>query len=187
MVVVGPDGKPVPDVVVYATYESNAPRRPPGPAIMDQQDTRFVPHILPVQVGTAVEFPNSDVVAHHVYSFSKPNDFALPLYKGNPHQPVRFDHDGIVTLGCNIHDHMLAYIVVVDTDVFGMTGTDGRSILDLDDSAANITVHIWSPRLRDAELSQAAPDGAAVIRFELARKLRPAHNPEAEGVQWSEY
>ena len=64
---------------------------------------QFVPHMLVVQTGTSIEFPNSDVVGHHVYSFSKPNNFVLPLYTGDSHAPVTFDHDGVVMLGCNIN------------------------------------------------------------------------------------
>ena len=86
--VIDRDGNPVPDVAVYVMPENTGQRAKPGTAVMDQRDTQFVPHMLVVQTGTAVEFPNSDVVAHHVYSFSKPNDFALPLYKGDPHRPV---------------------------------------------------------------------------------------------------
>ena len=111
--------KPVPDVAVFVRQQSSQ-RAKPATAAMDQRDQRFVPHLLIVQKGAVVEFPNSDAVAHHVYSFSKPNNFELPLYKGSPPDPVLFQHEGIVTLGCNIHDSMLGYIVVVDTDVFAM-------------------------------------------------------------------
>lgn len=185
--VLDPDGNPVPDVVVYATFESSAARSAPGTAVMDQKDTRFVPHILAVQAGTSVEFPNSDVIAHHVYSFSKPNDFALPLYKGDPHAPITFDHDGVVTLGCNIHDHMLAYIVVVDTDVFGKTGVDGRVALDVPAAFRNGAVHIWSPRIRDNDITRELNGHPGTITFALSRRLRPGHDSGSEALQWSEY
>ena len=185
--VLDPAGEPVPDVAVYVSYQSGSSRAMPGTAVMDQKDTRFVPHILVVQKGTSVEFPNSDVVAHHVYSFSKPNNFALPLYKGDPHDPIAFEYDGIVTLGCNIHDNMLAYIVVVDSDVYGKTGKDGRLAIELADSARNATVHIWSPRIRDANISRSVESGPQVVTFALEKKLRPAHDSGEEALQWSEY
>jgi plastocyanin len=185
--VLGPDGGPVPEVAVYVTYEKTSTSSQPGTAVMDQVDTRFVPHILVVQKGTSVEFPNSDVVAHHVYSFSKPNNFVLPLYKGDPHDPVTFEHDGIVTLGCNIHDHMLAYIIVVDTDAFGVTDDTGRLNVDVDDTLGAATVNIWSPRIRDKELSKSVGTGSATITFSLQKKLRPPHDSDSEAVQWSEY
>ena len=180
-------GDPVPDVAVYVSYDFTPARRAPGTAVMDQRDTTFVPHILVVQKGTAVEFPNSDIVAHHVYSFSKPNDFVLPLYKGDPFDPVRFDHDGIVTLGCNIHDHMLAYIVVVDTDIFGVTDANGQFSAGPRSALRNARVHIWSPRIRDGDLTQAVPDGTSEVVFVLQKKLRPPHDSDSSAVQWSDY
>jgi len=185
--VLGPDGKPVPDVAVYVSYEIPSVGSKSGTAVMDQRDTEFDPHILVVQKGTSVEFPNSDVVAHHVYSFSKPNNFVLPLYKGDPHDPVVFDYDGIVTLGCNIHDHMLAYIVVVDTETFGVTDENGRLSVDVSETLGTATVNIWSPRIRDKELSKAITAGSATITFSLEKKLRPPHDSGSEAVQWSEY
>ena len=61
---------------------------------MDQAHNAFVPHILIVQAGTSVLFPNNDVVSHHVYSFSEPKTFEFPLYKGNAHPPLVFDRPG---------------------------------------------------------------------------------------------
>ena len=185
--VLDPEGNPVPEVAVYAVQEASTSRAAPGTAIMDQRDTRFVPHILVVQKGTSVEFPNSDVVAHHVYSFSKPNNFVLPLYKGDPHDPVTFNHDGIVTLGCNIHDHMLGYIVVVDTDVFGVTDETGKLNIEVSDSVSNVAVNIWSPRIRDKELTRTVTGTAGSLTFSLQKKLRAPHDPGTEAMQWSEY
>jgi plastocyanin len=186
ILVLDPDGDPVPDVVVYAVGGTSRP--PSGkPAIMDQVDTRFVPHVLAIQKGTAVDFPNSDVVAHHVYSFSKPNDFVLPLYKGDPHEPVTFNYDGVVTLGCNIHDQMLAYIVVVDTDRFGMTNALGRLTLDFGPDVT--AVSIWSPRFRDRDSAltrELAVTDSAIV-FQLQKKLLPAYESGADAIQWSDY
>lgn len=170
-------------VAIDATHE-------PAAAIMDQREARFVPHILVVEKGASVEFPNSDVVAHHVYSFSRPNNFVLPLYKGLPPAPVSFDHDGVVTLGCNIHDGMLGYIVVVDTNVFGITDESGLVTLTVDDAASDFDVNIWSPRIRDAkdpimQRVSAVPD--ASVTFSLQKSLRPAHVEQGGSVEWGEY
>jgi plastocyanin len=187
VIVLDPKGAPVPDVAVYLPGQSSTTGAVPGTAVMDQQDTRFVPHILVIRKGTSVEFPNSDVVAHHVYSFSKPNNFVLPLYKGDLHEPVTFEHDGIVTLGCNIHDHMLAYIVVVDTDAFGITGANGQVSIEVSDVRDGAELNIWSPRIRDKELSRTITNESASVTFSLKKKLRPPHDSVSEAVQWSEY
>jgi plastocyanin len=91
-----------------------------------QQDKAFIPDQLVVTVGTAVNFPNRDTVRHHVYSFSPPKRFELKLYTGTPSEPVLFDQPGVVVLGCNIHDHMVAWVIVVDTPWYGVTDAQGR-------------------------------------------------------------
>lgn len=171
------DGSPVPDVVVWVD-DPEPSTGTPEPAQLDQIDRRFVPHILVVQRGAEVAFPNSDSVAHHVYSFSKPNDFRLPLYKGTPPDPVRFEHEGIVTVGCNIHDDMLAYVAVVDTPHFALTGPEGLASLQLgDQSGSSIRVTAWSPRIRGKKgyRTLEVPAGESSVVFRLEKKLRSPH------------
>ncbi len=125
-------GKPVSDVVVYAMPTSGArpaAARTPRAAV-DQVDREFVPHVKAVQVGTDVMFPNKDNIRHHVYSFSPAKTFELPLYRGTPANPVKFDRAGVVVLGCNIHDWMLGYVFVLETPYFNTTGADGRTRAD---------------------------------------------------------
>jgi plastocyanin len=181
------DGEPIPGVAVYledaATPASSGRGRT---AVMDQVDTRFVPHLLVVQKGTLVEFPNSDPIAHHVYSFSQPNDFQLPLYKGDVHEPIAFDHPGLVTLGCNIHDQMLAYILIVDGPVFGMTNEAGQVTLD-SPASAGATVSIWSPRIRPRGETLTLDASTAEVVFQLQGRLRPPHDSDRGGVEWSDY
>ena len=95
-------------------------------AVMDQVNKEFVPHVLPVAVGTEVSFPNHDQIHHHVYSFSRTKTFEIPLYKGEAAPPVRFDQVGAVKLGCNIHDWMSGVILVVPTPYFAMTDEQRR-------------------------------------------------------------
>lgn len=190
--VVGEDGAPVSDVAVFIKQGglTSADEREPAAAIMDQREMRFVPHILIVEKGALVEFPNSDVVAHHVYSFSRPNNFVLPLYKGTPPSPIDFANEGVVTVGCNIHDGMLGYIAVVDTDIFGMTDENGKASFTVSDDASSYEINIWSPRIRDSRgpiaqtVSSFSSDG---ITFKLQKSLRPAHVDQSESVQWEEY
>jgi hypothetical protein len=98
-------------------------------------------------VGTAVSFPNSDNIRHHVYSFSPAKKFELPLYSGVPAEPVIFDKVGFVTLGCNIHDWMIAYVAVLPTPYFQVTRQDGRAVLK-DLPAGQYTVQVWHPALK---------------------------------------
>ena len=121
-------GNPVVDSVVSAYLQSqtgHAPIKSGKTVIIDQVDKEFINHVTPVQTGTKISFPNHDQIRHHVYSFSYAKNFEIPLYKGIPVDPITFDQAGVVVLGCNIHDQMSAYIVVVDSPYFAQT--DGLS------------------------------------------------------------
>ncbi|MEM8547610.1 MAG: methylamine utilization protein [Pseudomonadota bacterium] len=171
-------GRPVPDVVVFVKAEGLTVPDAGATATMDQLDGAFAPHILVVAVGTAVAFPNSDTVAHHVYSFSRPNNFVLPLYRGDEPPPKRFDHEGIATIGCNIHDNMLGYIAVVDSPLFGKTDQDGLVTLQHERLADAGDVYIWSPRIRgEGGYRMRSVAGEAQVTFKLAKRLRAAHDP----------
>ena len=143
-----PRGGTVRDAVVYAVPEGRSLPLVKKTAVMDQKNRMFIPHVLPVQTGTSVRFPNSDDIRHHVYSFSPAKQFQLPLYKGTPQNPIVFDKAGVVTLGCNIHDLMSAFIVIVDTPYFERTGGDGHAALR-DVEPGKYVVHVWYPDMRD--------------------------------------
>ena len=117
----------------------------PRPAHIEQVDKAFHPLVSVVQVGTAVDFPNNDRVRHHVFSFSSAKVFELKLYAGRPAQPVVFDKPGVVVLGCNIHDRMLAYVVVVETPWSAVAGTDGLARLR-GVPAGEYTMQVWHPQ-----------------------------------------
>jgi plastocyanin len=125
-------GEPLAEVVVYAEPLVGVlpPRASSAPhVVIDQVHKQFVPRVSVVQTGTNVDFPNSDNIRHEVYSFSPTKVFTSKLYSGRQAAPVVFDKPGVVTLGCNIHDHMLAWVRVVDTPYFGKSATDGTSLL----------------------------------------------------------
>ncbi len=144
-------GTAVKDAVVYAelkegTYPSASQK---STATMDQQNKEFIPYVLPVQIGTSVHFPNSDNIRHHVYSFSPAKKFELPLYKGKTANKVVFDKPGVVALGCNIHDWMIAYIYVVETPFFTKTADNGKC--NLTDLPAGVyEIRVWHPRMKNA-------------------------------------
>lgn len=140
-------GTPCSDAVAYAAAVGAASAAPKKHAVVDQRDKQFIPYVTAVQVGTAVSFPNSDNIRHHVYSFSPAKKFELPLYSGVPAEPVVFDKVGFVTLGCNIHDWMIAYVAVLPTPYFQVTRQDGRAMLK-DLPAGQYTVQVWHPALK---------------------------------------
>ena len=173
------DGKPLPGAVVMLhSLDQGAKPSAPVHAVMDQVDLMFNPDLLVIPVGSTVEFPNSDRTRHEVYSFSPAHSFQLPLYNGRPYPPVHFDKPGLVTLGCNIHDFMIAYIMVTDAAFYGTTSASGEW------SAGGVPpgqyrVEIWHPRLasgddhseRTLSVGGAAP---AATQIRLEKSLRPA-------------
>ena len=128
VVVVDGAQQPVADAVVYAT-SVNPPPREPHKASIDQVHRQFVPQLSVIQAGTAVSFPNSDNIRHSVYSFSHAKTFTLKLYAGTPASPVVFDQPGVVVLGCNIHDSMVAWVLVTDTPYYTRSAADGTATL----------------------------------------------------------
>jgi plastocyanin len=145
--VVDEQGRPVEGAVV--SLESAAAKRAVRPlaglAIV-QKGRAFVPAVTAIPRGTTVAFPNEDTVRHHVYSFSPPKRFELKLYIGTPAAPVVFDQPGVVVLGCNIHDHMVAWVVVLDTPYYTLSSAQGLALL-LGAPAGEYQVAVWHPRL----------------------------------------
>lgn len=160
---------------------SPAVASPAPTAVMDQWGKQFTPYVLPVQVGTWVKFPNRDNIKHHVYSFSPAKRFELKLYSSGSAQPVLFDKPGIVALGCNIHDWMIAYVDVLATPYFAKTDAQGNVAIDaLPDGVYH--VEVWHPRLRGAvadfarDITLKGKEPAA-LRFTLPLKRAPRRNP----------
>ena len=93
-----------------------------------QKNLTFIPSLLPVQVGTQVEFPNLDETYHNIFSYSPAKRFDLGRYRPEerPIPSQIFDTPGLVTLRCDIHEHMRGLILVLDTSYFVMTDPDGR-------------------------------------------------------------
>jgi plastocyanin len=160
--VVDGQGRPVPETVVFLdSPEAARAVKPLAAAEMAQKDKAFVPSVLVVPKGSSVAFPNRDTVRHHVYSFSPAKRFELRLYLGTPANPVLFDQAGVVVLGCNIHDPMLAHIVVVDTPWYGVTDAAGALTLR-DVPAGAYRLRAWHSRMPvgDAAQEQAQRLGA---------------------------
>ena len=93
---------------------------------MDQQNLTFIPHILPIPVGSSVDFPNNDKVNHNIFSLSRTKKFNLGSYKPGESKSVRFDKPGIVELRCDVHAEMAAYIMVMKNPYFAVTDDQGR-------------------------------------------------------------
>lgn len=186
--VLGADGAPVPGAVVYLEPEDPASvdAAAPVPGVMDQVDNQFKPHILVVQRGAEVAFPNSDSIKHHVFSFSPAKSFEIKLYKGERAEPLVFDNRGEVELGCNVHDWMLGYIYVVDSPYFGRTNDQGRSRIEAPSSS--YTLGVWHPRIDepDSLLTLNVNPSTTELRIKLDKPLLSEYVP-SEAVEFDDY
>lgn len=136
-------GAAVEDAVVYlmSNQTMKLPVRTPN-ARIDQISKTFVPPVSVVQTGTRISFPNKDNIRHHVYSFSKAKKFEIKLYADTPAKPVLFDQPGYVVMGCNIHDNMIAHMLVVDTPYFAVSDKRGVAQI-MDVPAGDYSLIAW--------------------------------------------
>jgi plastocyanin len=181
------DQIPLADAVVSLTPLDAVP----GPAafaeaVIAQEDREYDPYVTAVMAGTRVSFPNRDSVQHHIYSLSKPKRFEKPLYASGASESVLFDQPGVVTLGCNIHDWMIAYVVVLSTPHFAKTGASGESVLTAL-PPGRYRLEVWHPRLAKPvtrELSLAAGPNPAeefILQLKPDRRIRRAPGGKAGG------
>ena len=143
-------GKPVANAVVTVRpqgFSSRGPIHFPWPYRMAQKDMQFEPFVLIVPVGAEVAFPNLDPFKHHVYSFSPAKTFELKLYGRDETRTQKFDRAGVVSLGCNIHDDMTAFIRVVDTP-FAIKSTARGEAVIRDIPAGPATLTVWHPYMK---------------------------------------
>lgn len=141
------DGQPAQDAIVHISGEGIRSSNTEI-AIMDQINRQYNPHVLAIHKNQKVSFPNSDNVRHHVYSFSKTKPFEMKLYAGTPNAPVTFENEGVVVLGCNIHDAMLGYIVVYGDGRFGVVDDAGKVVFSNPKESVT-TLNVWHPHLAD--------------------------------------
>jgi plastocyanin len=160
VLVSGSDGKPLAEAVVFLeSAAAKAAARPVSGVEVEQAERRFTHRVTVVTAGSEVRFPNRDKVRHHVYSFSPIKTFELKLYSGTPSNPVLFDRPGVAVLGCNIHDTMVAWVVVVETPYFGLAGPGGTVRLD-NVPPGSYRLRTWHPGLPPGA---AAADEALVV------------------------
>ena len=151
--------------------------------VMDQRDLEFRPHVLPILVGSTVQFPNNDKVDHNVFSMSRTKKFNFGSYKPGESHSVVFDKPGIVELRCDVHAEMAAYILVMKNPYFAVTDKQGR--FEIPNSGQlkqtglsgvkNLTpgkyfVKTWHEKLKTQKQAVVVPEnGNVTIQLDLTR------------------
>jgi plastocyanin len=150
---------------------------------MDQRDLTFIPHVLPVLVGSNVQFPNNDKVAHNVFSLSRTKPFNLGSYGPGVSKTVLFDKAGVIELRCDVHAEMSAYILVMENPYWAVTDEKGqfkipdqgylaqhgiKGINDL--PPGTYVVKTWNEKLKTQEATVVVPkDGEVTLQLDLTR------------------
>ncbi len=151
--------------------------------VIDQRNLSFIPHVLPVVVGSVVHFPNNDKVDHNVFSVSKAKKFNLGSYKPGESRSVVFDKPGIVELRCDVHAEMQGYIFVLRNPYWALTDSQGR--FSLPDNAfwqereasgvaelpaGNYRLKTWHEKLRSVSRRISVPsNGKLAVDLVLSR------------------
>ncbi len=135
-----------------------------------QEQLTFVPFVTATPKGSLIDFPNRDKTRHHVYSFSSAKTFEIELYTGKPEEPVLFDEPGIVVLGCNIHDYMLAYIYVGESPLLLVTDENGKVYFP-EVPQETLRIKLWHPWQLEQQTEQVV---SAPLKTELSFTLAVA-------------
>jgi plastocyanin len=168
------NGAALQDAVVYAVPAKGAgPLKGKREVPIEQINRTFTPAVTVIQTGTAVNFPNRDTVRHHVYSFSPAKTFEIKLFTGVPATPVVFDKPGEVVIGCNIHDQMIAWILIVDTPHFAKSDKGGKAVLD-NLPAGDYEIAVWH-----AAATSPAPEKVN-LAADAVREIAPKLTPKAQ-------
>ncbi len=142
-------GVPLADAVIEVLLppDMQASHTQVGDFSVDQQQKEFVSNVTVISRGSRVNFPNSDDILHHVYSFSTANVFELPLYGNDQNVDYfePFEQSGVVELGCNIHDWMLGYIYVAETSLAVKTDATGEAMIQ-GIPTGEFQVRVWHSR-----------------------------------------
>lgn len=172
-------GAPVGDAVVSLVPAGGTPRGAasavPPTAAIDQRDLAFVPYVQVARPGGAAVFRNSDHTRHHVYSFSPAATFEMVLGPGERSSRVPLQEEGVVAVGCNIHDQMIAWLYVSDAPWLARTG-EGGQVRFRDVPPGDYRVRVWHPRLDargDAVERRVALHDAPSRSLVIALRLRP--------------
>lgn len=151
-----------------------------------QQGRQFQPFIQVASTNQRVDFPNADPVAHHVYSFSKPNSFELPLYHKNNDAQHTFKQPGTVVLGCNIHDWMLSYLFITDAPFYGQVQNKRLQLNDI--PSGHYQLKLWHPGMPSEEPTQEikVTDDTSSFSIQLRQKLNNIQQPSAPSDDFDE-
>jgi plastocyanin len=147
----------------------------PTPQLLQRNKT-FQPHVVIVEVGTVVGFPNKDPFFHNIFSLFDGKRFDLGLYESGSTRTVRFDRPGVSFLFCNIHAEMSAVVLAVETPYFALSDASGRLIVP-DVPGGHYEMHVWYERSLPEDLKDLTRE-VNISESRLLNRIRVAENPD---------
>jgi plastocyanin len=152
------------NIVVYIENKSLKQEKPNTntKALMDQLNAEFIPHVLPIQRGTVVDFVNRDNTYHNVFSLSQTKKFNIGRRPTGEAVPIQFDKAGIVQVFCDIHSHMSAYILVLDSPFYVQPDEHGNYSLE-NIPVGVYTLTVWHERFSSRVRTITVTPGARIV------------------------
>ncbi len=176
-----------PQHAVVFLEQVDGPAPPPAktPEKMVQRNKAFEPRLIVVTQGSAVDFPNEDVIFHNVFSLSQGNQFDLGVYRQGATKRVRFTQPGVVDVFCNIHPDMIGSILVLQNAHWVRVEEDGRYRLEVPPGKHQLTVY-WAQGVLERREVEVSAGGVATVDFTLVDTGRPRHLNK-HGQQYGRY
>jgi len=179
--VLGANGTAAEGIAVYIESLDGRSVRSSSHVSIDilQKDKAFTPYLSLVQVGTTVSFSNLDDITHHIYSVSGNKHFSHTVRAGKKTGDMKLEKTGIIAMGCNIHDWMSGYLLVVETPYYELTDSQGLVVFDLPDSVSYRAV-AWHPQMNDALSKVINLNSSSSIVLQMKHKMSSI--PHQKGI-----
>ena len=179
--VVDASGAPAPGIAVYLeAVDRDLPAGSHQVAIeILQQNKGFVPYVSVVQAGSTVTFSNLDDITHHIYSVTGRERFSVTLKTGEITDGMTIEQAGLIAMGCNIHDWMSGYLLVVDTPYYATTDARGRALIEVE-LGGRYRVVTWHPQIEQGVQQEVILPGAGSVTLALAQAMPKL--PRQQGV-----
>lgn len=171
--VLDPDGAALPGIVVYVETSDHSLPASRGTAAIDilQKDRGFEPYVSVVQAVTSVTFTNLDDITHHIYSVTGGTRFSYTIRANEKTPALVIDKPGLIAMGCNIHDWMSGYLLVLETPYFALTDERGIAQFDIDQTGAYEVV-AWHPQMPEEIAARLEVPGASELALKLQRPMK---------------
>ena len=175
------DNLPVKEVAVYLeSHDAKSASSMNHPREISQVDRKFSPYVSVVRKGESINFSNQDEITHHVYSFNGPTRFSFKLKKDEHMLSDPFTETGVIAMGCNIHDWMSGYMLVVDTPYYALTDSEGKVAFN-DLPSGEYHLKAWHPQMAGGEAisRHVTLQADSVLEIRLSEPMAPVPSQES--------